>query len=245
MNGPVANGGPGGFRSVNRTHHVSLALLLALACACQPARAQDGVAAEAHAVFEAPLPTEPPAAFSAVQSALAANKVYRARFTEEKRIKVLRRPLRSEGRLVFATGRGLWRQLTRPFAQEIVVTRAGISQRFADGRTEVVDLTKQPVAQAFVDAMLLIASGDLEGLRTHFELFFTGTEEAWTLGFRPRGEPLSRVIATMVLTGTQAKLSTLTVTEQSGDTTLTRYHDVEVAAELSSDDEALLRGSKK
>src|SRR6185295_13080903 len=153
----------------------------------------------------------PPAAFTAVNKLLREAKCVRADFAEEKQIKVLKRPLRASGQIVLSGKLGLYRALKDPFVQEILVTPQGIAQRDETGKIDKVEVEKQPLAKGFIEAFLLVFSGDDKALALDFELYFDGTEDAWSMGFVPRKKPLSKFIASMVLTGKQGVFDTLLV----------------------------------
>jgi hypothetical protein len=178
----------------------------------------------------------PPAAFTAVNKLLRDAKCVRADFAEEKRIKVLKRPLRSSGQIVFSGKLGLYRALKDPFVQELLVTPQGIAQRDDAGKVEKIDVEKQPLAKGFIDAFLLVFSGDDKALAAGFELYFDGDESAWTMGFVPKKKPLSKFIATMVVTGKRGVFETLIVGEVNGDKTATKFSNVVTDKELSPEE---------
>ena len=192
---------------------------------------------ERPAVLAHPLDVEhPPAAFVSVNKALRETNCIRADFAEEKKIKVLKRPLASAGSLIFCGKLGLYRALKTPFVQELLVRPKGIAQRDPAGKVEKVEVDKQPLAKGFIDAFLLVFSGDDKELSTQFELYFDGSEAAWSMGFVPKKKPLSKFIASMVVSGKQNVLATLEVIEVNGDRTFTRFENVVTDKELSPDE---------
>jgi hypothetical protein len=190
-------------------------------------------------------PEKPPVAFVAVNKALRETQCIRADFDEEKKIKVLKRPLTSSGNLIFCGKLGLYRALTKPFAQELLVTPDGIAQRDPSGKTEKVDVEKQPIAKGFIDAFLLVFSGDDKALAAEFDLYFDGDENAWTMGFVPKKKPLSRFIESLVVSGKKNVLETLVVTEVNGDRTTTRFTNVVTGRELTPDEQKRYFGWQK
>lgn len=188
-------------------------------------------------VFDMPLGEEIPEAFARINERLAKTEVIRSNYVEVKTLTVLRRPLRSKGRLVFCVGRGMHRVMTEPFMKEWIITPSKITQRHADGEIEYLDLSALPVARAFVDAFLKVASGDVTSLRSDFHLYFRGDAENWTMGFVPRKEPMNVVIASMVLTGHGALLESLVVLETNGDRTETAFQETAVGPPLSAEEE--------
>lgn len=179
----------------------------------------------------------PPAAFVAVNQLLRDAKCVRADFTEEKKIKVLKRPLHSTGQLVFSGKLGLYRSLKDPFVQELLVTPRGIAQRDETGKVEKIEVDKQPLAKGFIDAFLLVFSGDDKALSADFDLYFEGDQSAWSMGFVPRKKPLSTFIASMVVGGKQGAFETLLVNEVNGDKTTTKFSNVVTDKELAPEEQ--------
>lgn len=201
---------------------------------------------EPSTVFSHPVDIErPPPAFVAVNKLLRAAKCIRADFAEEKTIKVLKRPLTAAGSLIFSGKLGLYRAARTPFVQELLVTSRGISQRDANGKVETMDVDKQPLAQGFIDAFLLVFSGDDKALAADFDLYFVGDESAWTLGFVPKKKPLSRFIKSLAVKGKRGVLESLVVLEVNGDQTSTQFTNVVTDRELSADEEKRLFGWRK
>lgn len=187
---------------------------------------------------------KPPAAFTQLHAELRKAKVIRASFSEEKRIVGLKRPLSSSGELVFSGERGLYRETTAPRRVELIVTRKGIEQRTAAG-VERFDLEKQPVARVFVDAFLLVFSGDEAALGAQFDLYFQGSSEAWSMGLVPRKEPLSKLIAHIVVDGVGAEIRAMSVVETGGGITNTTWRDVVLGKALSEEEERRLFGARE
>jgi hypothetical protein len=187
----------------------------------------------------------PPPAFVAVNKLLRAAKCIRADFAEEKAIKVLKRPVQSNGSLIFSGKLGLYRATQTPFVQELLVTSRGIAQRDASGKVESMDVEKMPLAKGFIDAFLLVFSGDDKALAADFDLFFEGEEGAWTLGFVPKKKPLSRFIKSLVVQGKRGVLESLTVLEVNGDQTSTRFGNVVTDKELTEDEQKRCFGWQK
>ena len=138
--------------------------------------------------------------------------------------------------LIFCGKLGLYRALKTPFVQELLVRPKGLAQRDPAGKVEKVEVDKQPLAKGFIDAFLLVFSGDDKALSTQFELYFDGSEAAWSMGFVPKKKPLSKFIASMVVSGKQNVLATLEVIEVNGDRTFTRFENVVTDKELSPDE---------
>jgi len=189
-------------------------------------------------VLEHPVVLEkPPEAFVLVNASLRAADPLRADFVEEKRIHALKRPLKCSGRLVLSAKRGLYRATVEPRVSELVLASTEIAQRDAAGRIERIDVAKQPIVKSFVDAFLVVLSGDTVALGARFHIYFSGSPEQWTLGFVPRQEPLSKLIASIVVEGRQGSVERYVVTEKSGDSTTVTWTNVVSRSPLTADEE--------
>jgi hypothetical protein len=217
-----------------------------IALLCLGAVSGGTVADERPPVLSRPVVIEhPPAAFVTVNKLLREAKCIRAAFTEEKVIKVLKRPLASSGTLIFSSKWGLYRAAKQPFVQELLVNTAGIAQRDANGKIEKLDVEKAPLAKGVIDAFLLVFSGDDKALAADFDLFFDGEAADWTLGLVPKKKPLSQFIASLIVTGKKGVLESLVVFEVNGDKTTTRFTDVINDRELSADEQERYFGWRK
>ena len=143
----------------------------------------------------------------------------------------LRHPLQSSGQLIFLPTRGLYRQLQKPFMQELLITHDAIHQRNADDGTTALALDKLPAAQVFVGAFLALFAGSWDALHTHFEVYFTQDQQQWQLGLKPINEAMARLISCLVLEGEQERLVALWVQETNGDVTYDRFLDPRLVPE--------------
>lgn len=191
----------------------------------------------------AALPLEPAAAgaegdapeFEALVRRFAAMPGLSARFEEEKRLSLLRAPLKSEGTLYYAPPDRIAHRVEQP-APSTWVLRG--DQIFIGGPEVVrsVDLTTQPALRPLIDALRLLLTGDLLALRDHFEVDFsaiTAPPGTWRLRLVPRPGPLRELVTAIEVTGVGGILSTLRVLEVGGDETVNRFWDVDPARHFS------------
>ncbi len=144
-------------------------------------------------------------------------------FKEEKRIQLLKRPLRSAGELVFLPDKGLYRKLTQPFRQELIVNRDFILERDDDGEITHMATDKQPVARAFIESFLTLFSGSWPDLTNRFDANFAATSQGWQLGLRPKLPVMAKIISAIVIEGQGDQLDRLWVIEANGDLTVDDY----------------------
>ena len=148
-----------------------------------------------------------------------------ATFEEEKKVAILNRPLRSSGELIFFPGKGLYRKLQTPFAQEVLITPEAIHQRDQSGRVEKLALEKLPAAKAFVEAFLAVFSGSWAALHSHFQMYFSSDSHRWQLGLTPKHNVMNKLISCIVLEGEKEYLVTLSVQETNGDLTSDQFRE--------------------
>ena len=180
----------------------------------------------------------PPAAAAAAESkdldallALCAKSPgLMARFAEDKQIALLSVPLRSEGALHFAPGRGLVRHTYKPSKQSVLVTDKELV--FWDGKTtKRIALGSSASIETFARAFSLLLRADRAALEKDFALTFHAGDAggAWSLDLVPTGAELKKVIASMKIEGRGLELSVLRVREANGDLTTTRFENVDAA----------------
>jgi hypothetical protein len=165
-----------------------------------------------------------PDAFQAVCADLRAVTEIQADFEEDKTLKILAHPLHSQGTLHFSQSQGIYRVMTTPVHQEMLITRAQFVQKNAEGAIQRMSVRKQPAARAFVDVFLSFFSGDQDAWKKVFDVTFAGTREEWKITFAPkRKNPAAQFLHNIVLEGREGILNAMTLTEVNGDVTHTVY----------------------
>jgi hypothetical protein len=158
-----------------------------------------------------------------------------ARFEEEKRLSLLRAPLKSQGTLYYAPPDRIARRVEQPAASTWVLH--GDQLYIAEPKgVRSVDLTTQPALRPLIDALRLVLTGDLPALRDRFEVDFgasTAPGGTWRLRLVPRPGPLRDLVTAIEVTGVDEILSTLRVLEVGGDETVNRFSDVDPARHFS------------
>jgi outer membrane lipoprotein-sorting protein len=165
-----------------------------------------------------------------------------ARFREEKHMTLLVDPIVSHGDIAFAPPDRLRRHVTDPVESLMLIRDGEMVIRDPEG-TRRIDLASQPMVKIFVDGIMRLLAGDLDGLRSHYRMRFDpgdgGPAAQWSLRLEPTVSPLDGVIASLSFTGRGRALSELIVVETSGDETRTRFSEVD--AERHFAPEELLR----
>ena len=151
-----------------------------------------------------------------------------AEFREEKRLRLLQKPLVSHGSLYYSPPSRLMRSVATPSPSRLIVDEKRIRYE-ALGAGETIEAQAHPAARTFVDCMLLLLNGDLEGLERIFAISYSNAvdEGSWSIRLEPRRGPLGRSIAHIDLTGRGPILRELLMTQRSGDTTWMEFSSVD------------------
>ena len=169
-----------------------------------------------------------------------------ARFEEHKHIALLEAPLKSSGALYFSPEDALARHVERPKRSVLLLT--GKQLRIADeSGTRKLDLTKTPALAALVQSFAQVLRGDRSALDANYHVTFRSAASSkgdsagrgpgfWQLRLTPRGEPLSKMVTSIELTGTGSTIATLTVSEPNGDRSVTRFSDVDTRRRFSEEE---------
>lgn len=158
-----------------------------------------------------------------------------ASFAEEKHIGLLARPIRSSGRLYYTTPPRLARHTESPRRSSVVISPGRILVR-EDGRSEVLELGARPDAQAFVESLLWLFSGNYERLSQAFSIEFESEVDGWRLRMEPRSEQIGALISELIVAGSGYRVRTVTVRESSGDESVMTIADADPNRTYSDDE---------
>ncbi len=178
-------------------------------------------------VFQHPVSVDHPG-FAAVTARMRQTPVLRANFEQDKRIKTLRRPLRSSGQFLVAAETGVWWHTLTPFQSTFVITPKGLRQESADGAVKTLEAAEQPVISSFTKVFMSLFGGDSKALQDKFKLYFEGDAKTWRVGLQPRSKVMGKLIQSIVLEGSD-HIERILFLEASGDLTLINFSDVQVA----------------
>lgn len=148
-----------------------------------------------------------------------------AEFREEKRIALLAVPVRSQGVLYFAPPGKLMRQVTSP-SPSYALLEGGTLTFASQGERQVLQVNENPVVAGFVQIFRFVLAGDRSALERTYHVDYETDGARWTLTLKPKNEALGRFLDRMVLEGEGYAVERMTMTEVSGDTTVTEFSNV-------------------
>ena len=169
-------------------------------------------------------------------------KNFHATFTEEKKLTLLVKPLKSDGTLYFDREHGLARHAKTPKVQKLRLTETSLT--LWNGTTvEHVNLDQSRDLSALALSFPRILRGDRPGLAKTFAMKMQGTETAWwALTLAPTEDSLKRMLSGITIVGHGDSVQSVIVQEANGDRTRTLFTDVHKNVQRSaSETEALFR----
>lgn len=186
--------------------------------------------------------TEPPATLlsgevaigSALDPVFAHLKLDRlsCKFTEEKRVALLARPLHSTGTIYFERDKGIARRTVTPKVQQVVLTKTMLRVRTGK-KTEEIALDKSKDLKAFALILPTLLHGDRAELQRAFDISLYGSDKDWwALALNPKTDSLKKLVRRVIVFGRKGNLVSLRVIEASGDTTDTRFTNIQTNADV-------------
>jgi outer membrane lipoprotein-sorting protein len=168
-----------------------------------------------------------------------------AEFTEEKHLALLAKPLENRGRIYFARPGYLLRRVEAPLPASVVVTPTEV--RLSDGEgSKTIDLRARKDVRPFVQSLLWLLTGDYKSITHSYEARYQRArgDGTWRLSLKPKGEPLSRLVAAMNIRGQGLSVAEIEVLETSGDKTITRITSANPARRFDAEERVKLFGER-
>ncbi len=149
------------------------------------------------------------------------------RFQQEKRLKILRKPLISTGTFTYHQSKGvIWKTLT-PMPSLLLVNEAHL----------VTGQGEQAVPPAFGNVFKALLGGELNRLTESFDITGKEQKSSWQLQLTPKDELLKKVISTILLTG-DTELRQLELQEVNGNLTRIGFTQITHPDHLSSEQQS-------
>jgi hypothetical protein len=144
--------------------------------------------------------------------------VIQANVVQVRKMQTLKRPLVSQGQLVYSKQDGVFWLMHKPvsirywFGEQRVVEVDGVGQR------RVQEAKANPRLAQMGQIMKSMLSAKTEALQSMFDVQAKGAVDKWTLVLTPRGEPLSQYMKAVRVSGGRF-IEAMVLEEKSGDTT--------------------------
>ncbi len=184
--------------------------------------------AGAQSVFDHPVPAGAfPPALKQLSKSLQDHRTLRSQFTQTKQIRILQHPLVTTGNLLFSPDHGVYWKTATPFEAEVVITPEGYFQRKNGQLVSQIPAGAGAGVQEYLNAFLLVFSGDFAKLDRLFALSFLQAPPSWTVGLTSKGS-LAKAVKSIEISGKfPANLKRIVIREANGDLTRIELHDTE------------------
>ena len=162
-----------------------------------------------------------------ITNRLAKTEITQGDFQQEKRLKILRKPLISTGSFTYHQTKGvIWKTLT-PVPSLLLVNDTHL-------------LTTQgelAVPAAFGKVFTAMLGGDLNQLSDGFSISGSDQITAWQIELKPKDEQLKKIISSIVLSGDN-ELRLLEIQEAGGNISQIKFDKITHPTKLTSEQEA-------
>ncbi|MBT4556095.1 MAG: outer membrane lipoprotein carrier protein LolA [Nitrospina sp.] len=155
-----------------------------------------------------------------LMTSLAGKKEKSARFTEEKFLKNLEKPLRSEGTLHFQAPDYLEKITAKPEKERLVVKSELVTIFDQQDVSHTLSLDEYPPLKALLNSIRFVLSGNLNALTKNYELDLKGNCNQWNLILVPISVPALEIIDRIVILGENDNVAKITWVESNGDFTI-------------------------
>jgi outer membrane lipoprotein-sorting protein len=143
-----------------------------------------------------------------------------ARFQEEKFLKSLKEPLRSEGTLHFHAPDYLEKITKKPVKERLVVKGELLTILDQQNTPRTFSLNDYPTLRVFLDGIRFILLGNVYALKEYYELDLNGDCDQWNLILVPTLTPTKSVIDRIIVLGEKSDIKKITWVEFNGDFTV-------------------------
>jgi len=142
-----------------------------------------------------------------------------ARYSELRRVAILKEPLLLSGTLTYARPDRMEKRQTSPFAEVIRLEGERLTVE-RDGTTRSISLRGAPLIDALVESLRATLAGDAAALQSVYTVSVDGARNRWRLLLTPRDPEVAAAVRRIVIAGSGARLSRVEILEPGGDSTV-------------------------
>ena len=179
-----------------------------------------------------------------VCESLASNPNTTGDFTQTKLLLTNGRKLKSTGKYIICPDGIVW-QTEKPVASSLVLTKETMIQITAAGKKSVMNGKDNQIFANISETMSSVFSGDAAALKKNFHCKFEMNKNGeWTALLEPKDATIASVMKSLLLSGTctnnkDAKMTSLVITEASGNTITDEFTNQKYPEELTKDERQL------
>lgn len=150
----------------------------------------------------------------------AGKKERSARFKEEKFLKILNKPLRSEGILRFRAPDYLEKITLKPKKERLVLNNEFVTISGQHNKPKTFSLDDYPPLRELLNGIRFILSGNLDALTKYYDLDLKGNCNQWSLILIPISASALEIMDRFVILGREENIQKITWVESNGDFTI-------------------------
>ena len=158
-------------------------------------------------------------------------KTVQGRFTQQKHLRTLTKPVTTSGRFALRPGHGLFWHLQKPFELRLRVRRDGISRQDASGAWKSNGSQSTQAAQ--VKLFMAVLGGDTAELQRHFILKLSGSAGNWQLLLLPKTVVMKQVFENITISGDKL-VRRIELKEKQGDRTVMQFEQLQTDQALDA-----------
>lgn len=144
----------------------------------------------------------PAVAFAAEPQPVPQGQMLQGRFTQERTLTGIPKPLRSEGRFLLVPGTGLIWRAEKPFATVTVITPGGLTQAVSDQQTLNLPSSRLPFLKPFYDMLSGALAGDWRAIEQNFTVTREDKPPRWGVRLVPKKPDANMPFEAIRLSGT-------------------------------------------
>lgn len=143
---------------------------------------------------------------------------HRAEFQEERRLTLLKEPVRLSGVLLFKAPGRFEKHTQAPLREDLVVEGEWVTVSSPDRKHDLrLNMSSDPVLHGLLFSLQSLLTGQPDRLSEIFTVEAWGSEAAWTLRLKPRPAEMADRVQAVRVTGEGRWLRSIELWETSGD----------------------------
>jgi outer membrane lipoprotein-sorting protein len=170
-------------------------------------------------------PKAPAWTLNQLMTGLSQIKSAKADFVEDQYLKMLTKPLRSSGVLVYVAPNRLEKITTAPKQQSVIIDGGEITIRVGSATPRTMKLEDNPQIGLLVESLRSTLNGDLPELKKFGAVQLAGNADHWQMTLAPTDPRLQKFIRTITITGERFSLNTVEILQEDGDRSVMRLAD--------------------
>ena len=159
---------------------------------------------------------EDKSALHQVLNKFKSSPVLRSHFKQQRKLNILKKPLLSEGKFSFISGRGIIWEIKKPYPSVIIISEESVIEITRHNNTE--NINKKVNTGGFYNVLESLLSGKIGQIESNFETRFSGSSKKWEIKLTPKTAPLNKIFTVINLRGNEV-LNHIQLTDKNSDTT--------------------------